>query len=836
MAIDPKKNNQKLEIPPGEILFTEGTAAESLNVLVEGTIGFEKKLADGSSILISTLTGSNFTPGVGALLLEEGYPYTIRAKTPCLISTYPIPATQIRKNLQGKFSLSLMVAKTLLKEIAEIYKKVNMATIHSTQVERFLDNLSLIFYSIQKSKFQDITDGKPFDASEKPSNDPVMQYVRNNLSSYWDKGGALPEIIQAKFLEDDLSYQLTKKYEDDYKLDDPEFHFIRKFFLANPKVHQVLFEQDPTLIIYPSEKLSGMLKQMIELLIHTMETMDSNYDLFFSENSFLTKFMSPLETLNSGYSTDVPVETIQIAEEIIARSIIFKSHHKDFYVKDFPRMSSKFNAFQDLTKSLALKYKDKPTQKAAVVDVGFDLEGAKKTVLNSPSQIISYSGLDPEKAKEFVSMILKLKEMKNPLDPDQDARKLRKNIGKIYWDIYERSFKKFHGENQEGPVPVKLMLKYGFFDENFLDDSHIAFLFNIKEEQPKSKQVPVCFGIDHLGRIFKKEAPTSMDELGQSYFEKLKTDIKGLEAKKESELPPEIDTMDARLKYEMAAMFEPNVRLTSGSPGTHLPMFTKYHITTPLDKAFISVSTLEKAVEDILKIDYTPFYREVSYKNEEKGIKGEMVNVSVCPDFILVPSYGTKVMMWQELTIYRGPGSKESKGRITVPIFASGDIKTMLMEAIAAFRWELTKNILGSEWNNIAVPSITSEYSDYVQFFKKNKELSAELKEKLASEFKRFRSDRDRYANDYLQWMRYEADGTPRLNKVVRGIFYKHIPFAKPIRDKISTQPAYADFHNKFKNIKTRTLKELEGKYKKFMDASGKLPPQLQQNMDFFTV
>ncbi|MCX7997433.1 MAG: hypothetical protein N3A69_00590 [Leptospiraceae bacterium] len=144
---------------------------------------------------------------------------------------------------------------------------------------------------------------------------------------------------------------------------------------------------------------------------------------------------------------------------------------------------------------------------------------------------------------------------------------------------------------------------------------------------------------------------------------------------------------------------------------------------------------------------------------------------SIIPDFIVVPSIGTKVMMWQDLSVFRGAGSKESRGRIVLPMFVSGDLKILLLEAIAAFRWELTKNILGPDWNNVGIPSITSEYMDYIQFFKKSKDLTIEMKEKIAAEFKRFRTDRDKFVNDYLLWIKYESEGVQRLNRVVRNIF-----------------------------------------------------------------
>jgi hypothetical protein len=248
-----------------------------------------------------------------------------------------------------------------------------------------------------------------------------------------------------------------------------------------------------------------------------------------------------------------------------------------------------------------------------------------------------------------------------------------------------------------------------------------------------------------------------------------------------------------------------------------------------MERAFITREKLSEEIEKILSVDYSCFHREVLINDEEQGIMKEFVQMAVMPNFIIVPSIGTKVMMWQDLS----GRSKNSRGRISVPVFATADLYTLLLDAVGAFRWELTKSIMGPDWNNVSQSSITADYTDYVQFYKKNRDLSQEMKEKLAAEFKRFRSDRDRFVNDYTTWIKYESEGVPKLNKVARGIFYRHVPFAKGIRETLSTQPAYSEFQNRFKNIRTRKLKELEVRYRKFGDA---IPDVLKNNMAFYSV
>lgn len=84
--------------------------------------------------------------------------------------------------------------------------------------------------------------------------------------------------------------------------------------------------------------------------------------------------------------------------------------------------------------------------------------------------------------------------------------------------------------------------------------------------------------------------------------------------------------------------------------------------------------------------------------------------------------------------------------------------------------------------------------------------------------------------------MKYEADGVQRLNKVVRGIFYRHIPFSKQVRDKVAKTPAFAEIHNRFINIRNRKYTEIENRYKKYLNALGSLPDPLRENLEFFKV
>lgn len=62
MPLDTSKNNQKLPVNPGEVLFTQGKTAVSLNILHEGSVRVEASV-EGETLPLFSLEGSNLTPG-----------------------------------------------------------------------------------------------------------------------------------------------------------------------------------------------------------------------------------------------------------------------------------------------------------------------------------------------------------------------------------------------------------------------------------------------------------------------------------------------------------------------------------------------------------------------------------------------------------------------------------------------------------------------------------------------------------------------------------------------------------------------------------------------------
>ncbi|MCB1138668.1 MAG: Crp/Fnr family transcriptional regulator, partial [Leptospiraceae bacterium] len=463
---------------------------------------------------------------------------------------------------------------------------------------------------------------------------------------------------------------------------------------------------------------------------------------------------------------------------------------------------------------------------------GADMDAIKKDLQGSAGKILSFIQMPNDEAKKLIEDLKELKKVNNPLDSSPELRKLRRGIAGLYWKAYEKAFFKFRESNGNVPRPVRLMLDFGFFDEELLDDEHLEFIYDLQDTTRAERIYPVVYAREWVEQVGSRKEPPSIDEMGLTYFEKLKQEHKDKGWKRESDLPDEYTNFNVLARYEMHNFLQTNVKLTSGSPASAFPILTKYDITIDLEKSFVTRERISQALDKLLSKDYSAFHREVLINDEDKGILKEFVQTRVIPNFIIVPSIGTKIMMWQELALSRLKGSK---GRIAIPVFATADFFTLLLEAVAAFRWELTKTILGADWNNIANSSLTADYTDYIQFYKKNRELSQEAKEKLAAELKRYRGERNMFVNDYTNWIRYESEGVMKLNKVARSLLYRHVPFSKKVRDDLGTQPAFTELQNRLTNIRKKKLHELEIRYRKYGEP-GSLPEILEENLNFYRV
>lgn len=203
----------------------------------------------------------------------------------------------------------------------------------------------------------------------------------------------------------------------------------------------------------------------------------------------------------------------------------------------------------------------------------------------------------------------------------------------------------------------------------------------------------------------------------------------------------------------------------------------------------------------------------------------------VLPDIILLPNAGTRVTMWQETSGIKS----DTPGRFMFPIFTALDVDDLMLGMVGYFRWEMCRRIQGVHWNDVREKSLTAEYCTYIQFYKKNHELSADAKEKIKSALIRAQNNyREVFVKDYVNWIKFESKGSFRLNKVSRDILIRYCPFAKGVRNELKTNPLYQASISRFEVETAKKLQRYNSVYDKYIKAGGEITEDLKENLLFY--
>jgi hypothetical protein len=202
-------------------------------------------------------------------------------------------------------------------------------------------------------------------------------------------------------------------------------------------------------------------------------------------------------------------------------------------------------------------------------------------------------------------------------------------------------------------------------------------------------------------------------------------------------------------------------KMTIGRQGNHFPIVTgEYFRCTPNDVGYReNIIALMAKIESI---DAEAFCR--SYKNRMNRI---------VPYVILIPSYGDTGVCWEPFDRFN---RATSRGRIALPMYPK-NLFIAILSAVADLRWQVAKEKASYYWMEEGLTG------NYYQWFQKMK-LKGDLKET--------------FIEDYITWMTKESDAIQKLDKEVRGIFWRHIPFSQAVKEKLRDRSyTYQDLYQR---------------------------------------
>lgn len=407
---------------------------------------------------------------------------------------------------------------------------------------------------------------------------------------------------------------------------------------------------------------------------------------------------------------------------------------------------------------------------------------------NSLYQILKFSNIEEKDQKEMASLMQMFENAPDRLSTQDDMRRLKKKITDYYFKVYKLCvFKWFEDENV--PLAVRLFLNYGYMDENLMDKEQILFLCETLTIEEKDFACPIYTMAEWLKEIYEGRKEPSRNSFEQDYRDVLREKKRTGEITEKQEREY-LEDYPRKVMFEIDNMFVSNNKIVNGKLSTYVPVLYKEGIYGHLDRLFLSKKKLCDSILELEKKDYTVFNREVLYANPALKIDREQVIKHVYPDVIIAPVYGTASSMWQEIT-----GKKrDTPGRFIFPAISENEVDKLVTKAFGRFHWEYCRCEQGVYWNNIQHKSLTSEYMDYIQYYRKNSELSEEKREKIKTQILKARNNsREIFLSDYEMWIYNESKSAIKLNKVSRAILATYCPFNKEIRESLKGNAAIAE-------------------------------------------
>lgn len=446
------------------------------------------------------------------------------------------------------------------------------------------------------------------------------------------------------------------------------------------------------------------------------------------------------------------------------------------------------------------------------------------------NKILAEAGLDADKEQEFRDLISQFENLADKSSTSDEERTLRRGIMKIYYDIYEKVFLHDYEREGETPLVIDLFLRYGYLSESLLSEEMREELLSFDRDASTQGKCRVYDMKEWLTAILEGEKEPSKNDFDQDYQEYLR-EQKKTGAISADEMKNLEQDLKAKMHYEIQNMFRSNQRLLSGQTAIFVPFLYTEGCMSSLSRSYLSKDKITSCIRKLCQIDYSVFYREILYTEGEWSNKKEHIMEEVLPDVIVMPGCGSKGLMWQELSGRK----RNSKGRFLMPIFFEGELDTVMIALFGRFRWELCRTMQGGAWNNVQIKSLTSEYSDFIQFYRKNRELSDARKEKLKLQIQKSRNNtREVFVLDYLNWIRHESKGGMLLSKPVREIMATYCPFSKEIRESISDQPLFKDAMARYQRENGKKQKEYDLKFRVWEKDGVKVPEEIQETQRFY--
>jgi len=206
-------------------------------------------------------------------------------------------------------------------------------------------------------------------------------------------------------------------------------------------------------------------------------------------------------------------------------------------------------------------------------------------------------------------------------------------------------------------------------------------------------------------------------------------------------------------------------KMCVGRQGNHFPIFHSQFVRPQIKE----IGTRENVIREMAGVEaMDPGLFMRTYKTQ---------TTRIVPNIILLACYGDTGICWEPFEKFN---RATSRGRVAIPMY-SKNLAVSVITAMADLRWQVAKEKAQYYWME---EGITGKY---YQWFTERK----------------LRGDvREYFIRDYALWITKESQGMQKLDKDVRGIFWRMMPFPQHIKDSLRNRSfIYNELYKKDQNI-----------------------------------
>ncbi len=205
-------------------------------------------------------------------------------------------------------------------------------------------------------------------------------------------------------------------------------------------------------------------------------------------------------------------------------------------------------------------------------------------------------------------------------------------------------------------------------------------------------------------------------------------------------------------------------KMSVGRQGNHFPLLMKQYVVSRIEE----IGTRENILNEMSEVE------SIDPGLFKRSFKGQINRI--VPYVILLPCYGDTGICWEPFEKYN---RATSRGRVGIPMYPK-DLKIAVITALADLRWQVAKEKAQHYWMQ---EGLTGKY---YQWFSENK-MKGDVKV--------------RFIEDYQLWITKESKGVQKLDREVRGIFWRNLPFPDELKQNLKNRGyVYSELYKKDSN------------------------------------